>query len=697
MRAEGATARSRMQPPDLLERSLFITRFGQSDVTNQLVKRLHALASSAPSDSIDTSVEWLEDMLGWLFERGKVPGRLANETELQARTRVLLELLTESDVVRERARSSVSRVLGQTTATRLFTDTGLPTHSGFWRELLDRFGRQALPEPPVGRDFSRFVTRLVSSKHVAVWLSELPHAIRHRFSELLGLSQLTRLLQPAMNEAALLLAARLAMLGTSDDVRRRAPSVSVAESPFLALQAHLPGALDASLPLSKVDQDLTKCRELLGKVHAALEATGISIDLVFRLELMAQSLTRLEQLLHIARGTEAQSEPAWLRLERSLIQGALTDRSLIALLRSNTNLLARRVVERAGDAGEHYMTRTRSEQHEMLGAAGGGGAVTAVMVLLKFVVTWARLPPLFDALALGVNYGVGFVTMQLAHFTLATKQPSMTAAALAGAIANQNDTDFEPLVDQVTRASRTQLFALIGNVGIVIPVAAAVELLVRAVTGHHVLDQPYAQHLVEVHHPWRSATVIHAAVTGVWLWAASLMAGAVENWFVLREMPGAIASNRDLRRLIGGQRAAQLARFMRHNISGFGGNFGFGLLLGIMPFLFHMVGIPLEVRHVTFVAGQLTYAAMSLGPWVTTEPDFLWSLLSIPVVGLINFAVSFALAMIVALNARGKGIRDQAQLALAVWRRLLTRPGEFILAPKTVVPESPKVAAEPAA
>jgi len=676
-----------MQPPDLLERNLFITRFGKSDVTNRPVKRLHELVSSPPQDSIDTSIEWLEDMLDWLFDGGSIPGRAAYETETAARTRVLNELLTESDPVRDRARSAVARVLGQTTATRLFTDTGLPTHHGFWRELFERFGRQALPEPPVGRDFSRFVTRLVSSRHVTNWLRELPAPLRHRFSELLGLSQLTRLLEPAMYEAAILLAARLAMLGTSDDIRRRVPTVSVADSPFLTLQAHVPGTLDASMPLARFDLDLAKCREMLTRVHLALEATGISIDLVFRLELISASMTRLELLMHIVRGTEAQSEPAWLRLERSLIEGALTDRSLIALLRSNTHLLARRVVERAGDAGEHYITRSRAEQHQMLDTAGGGGAITALMVISKFVLAWFMLPPLIDALAIGLNYGIGFVAMQLAHFTLATKQPAMTAAALAGSIAIQNQqTDFEPLVDQVTRASRTQLFALIGNVGVVIPVACAIDLLVTLITGQHLLDAHHANEIVAAHHPFLSGTIIHAAVTGVWLWAASLLAGAVENWFVLREMPGSIASNRVLRRMIGGQRAAHLARFMRQNISGLGGNLGFGLLLGLMPFLFRNVGLPLEVRHVTFVSGQLGYAAMSLGPWVTTRSDFLWALLSIPMVGLLNFAVSFALAIFVALNAKGKGIGAQAALLVAVLRRLVKSPREFVLAPKTEAP-----------
>ncbi len=670
-----------MQPPDLLERSLFITRFGASDVTNRPVRRLHRLVSRTPTDSIDGSVEWLEDVLAWLFERGALAGRAAAETEVAARTRVLLELLAESDVVRERARGAVTRVLAQTTATRLLTDTGLPTHPGFWKELFDRFGRRLLPEPPVGRDLSRFVTRLVSSRSVARWFAELAPSSRRAFSDALGLGQLERLFEPALNEAALLLAARVSALGLSDDVRRRLADVTVADSPFLALPGHVSGVLAGSVPLSRADQDLARCRDVVGRVETALEATGISVDLVFRLELISASVGRLELVLHLARGTEAQRETAWLRLERSLVEGAVTDRSLTALLRANTHLLARRVVERAGDAGEHYMTRTRAEQHDMLGAAGGGGAVTAFMVVGKFLLMALHLPLLFDALAIGLNYGLGFVAMQLSHFTLATKQPSMTAAALARAIAQREHTDFAPLIEQIARASRTQLFALIGNVGVAMPVSFAVAVVWRLVSGHHFLTDAYAEKVIAAHHPFHSGTLIHAAVTGVWLWAASLIAGGVENWFVLRELPGAIASNRYLRGLIGAARAAQVARFMRTRISGLGGNLGFGLLLGFMPLFFQLVGVPLEVRHVTFVSSQMAYAAVAAGPWVTTRSDFLWALSAIPLVGLVNFAVSFALAMIVALNARGQGIRAQAELAVAVVRRFVASPKEFFLAP----------------
>jgi site-specific recombinase len=342
------------------------------------------------------------------------------------------------------------------------------------------------------------------------------------------------------------------------------------------------------------------------------------------------------------------------------------------------------VVERAGSSGEHYVTKTRTEQQAMLDAAAGGGAITALMVFTKFFIGFAHPPPFFDALLIGLNYAWGFVAMQLLHFALATKQPAMTAATLAGAIEAQRDEekpDLSPLVDLVARASRTQFTALVGNVFVVIPFALVFGLVFEATVGHHVLDREYAEKIVRVHHPIFSVTIFSAVMTGVWLWAASLVAGAAENYFVLRELPGAIATNRTLRRVFGASRATRLSRFLTEQASGFGGNVGFGMLLGFMPMLFVLVGLPLEVRHVTFVTGQLAYAALQLGPEVLGRSDFLWALGSIPMVGLINFSVSFAFAIVVALRARGLGVRSQVSLARAVLARFFKAPREFFLAP----------------
>ncbi|MBL8909769.1 MAG: hypothetical protein JNM17_03595 [Archangium sp.] len=677
----------------LLDKNTFLTRFGSSDPNNRVLRRLHALVSVEQKGDVligEGAIEWLEEIVEWIFESGDIPGQLEAETDVQARTRLLLTAADEIPEFATRIRSTVLRVLAGTSSTLLFADTGIATRVGFWGELVDRFSKNVLPAPPVGREASRLLARLVDRKERLDWLIEMKLETRDRLVALLGLGseEVQRALDPGQREAMLLLASRIAMHGVSDDLRKRLPGVTVEGSPFLSLPAQVTGLLDGSLPLARMQQTIDACRSRLNAVQDSLDETGISIDLVFRLELLQALLTRLQHLAQVKYGIEETRAFAQTQLARALLRGTVADRSLGALWQSSTRLLARRVVERAGSSGEHYVTRTRKEQQAMLDAAAGGGAITAVAVFLKFYISYLHAPPVFDALLIAVNYAWAFVAMQLLHFALATKQPSMTAATLAGAIEAQRDEDnpdLQPLVDLVARASRTQFTALLGNVFVVIPFALAIGIAYQAFTGNLLADG-YADKIIKAHHPIKSVTIFSAAMTGVWLWAASLIAGAGENWFVLRELPGAIASNRLLRRTIGPSRTTRLSRFLTAEAAGFGGNTGFGFLLGFMPMLFVLVGIPLEVRHVTFVTGQLAYAAVQLGPAVFTRGDFLVSLISIPMVGLINFAVSFAFAIVVALRARGLGLRGQIQLLRAVGKHFLRSPREFFLAPRESTP-----------
>lgn len=674
-----------MSELDLLDRSTFVTRFGANDVREPVLGRLHLLLSTRPEGDQDAVIEWLEDVVGWVFERGHVPSRREGETERDARLRVLLEVFDEVPATREGVRSVLTALVQRVSATSLLGQVGLPRQPGMGREIVTRIADNVMPAPPVGNDLARMLERLFTRRASVTWFLGLSQPVRTRLERALGLDQapIDAMMLKGAREASLNLATQVSAIGLQPLVQQ-ASGVAPSESPFVRLTSVVLALVNQTGGAAAVDACLRDCREVLKLVHDGLDETGISLDLVFDLERARAMLARLERLVSVLSDDEARREVAWTQLEKELVTGLIEQKSLATLWTSTTTLLARRIAERTSSSGEHYLTKTRAEQHGMFDSAAGGGALTALMVLLKFFISWAKLPLLLDSVFVGLNYAWGFVAMQFAHFSLATKQPSMTAATLAGGIEERQgqDTSLDPLVDLVARASRTQLAALVGNVGTVIPVAVLIDVIAQLTVGRHVLDAETARKVVTVHHPFASGTLVFAAATGVCLWLASIIAGAVENWFVVNELSGALASNRWLRRLVGRDKARTFSQRVMTQIAAFGGNAGFGMLLGFMPFGFRLVGLPMDVRHVTFVMGQLTYAGLFHGAELVRVPGFGWALLAVPMVASINFAVSFTLALVVALRSRGLGVGAQVSLLRAVLRRLLTDPKPFFLAPK---------------
>jgi site-specific recombinase len=123
-----------------------------------------------------------------------------------------------------------------------------------------------------------------------------------------------------------------------------------------------------------------------------------------------------------------------------------------------------------------------------------------------------------------------------------------------------------------------------------------------------------------------------------------------------------------------------LAARLRHGLSGIGGNVTIGFLLGMMPVVGKFLGVPLEVRHVTLSTGSLTFAALSLGGNPLSHEGFLAAVGGIGVVLLLNFGVSFALALGVAMRAR-EVERGASRLFGAIVRRFFRSPGEFFFPP----------------
>jgi len=297
-------------------------------------------------------------------------------------------------------------------------------------------------------------------------------------------------------DALVLLSVRTASLGLAPSVLDRLPGHALRANPFLRLRrvADSVVARDGHPEtLRELGQALEECHAVVATVHAHLETRGVSVDLVYRLERIRRGLLRMGRIgrvLAAPRGALRWTEG--LTLLSVLVRRSHEDRSVRSLVGGNVRQLARKVIERAGASGEHYITATRAQWHEMVHSAAGGGLLTAFTAAFKFILGSLALAPFFTGLFAALNYAGSFVLMQLLGFTLATKQPSMTAAALAGALAGQEGASeldgaqglresgrLERLVELIARITRSQLAAALGNLSMVLPAAVGLALTVQ--------------------------------------------------------------------------------------------------------------------------------------------------------------------------------------------------------------------------
>ena len=421
---------------------------------------------------------------------------------------------------------------------------------------------------------------------------------------------------------------------------------------------------------------LEACRQAAAGVYGHLDEHGISVGLVFRLQQMRQRIMRIRQLLDclLSPNPARSAQRLVARLALLSAQG----RSVRQLLASSSSLLASKVAQRSAEAGEHYITRSPQEYRAMLGTAAGGGAVVALTTWAKFALMGLGGTAFWAGWFASLNYALSFVAIGLLGLTLATKQPAMTAPALASKLQGMHSpAQLEAFVDEVTHLVRSQVAAVLGNLALVVPCVLVISALLLHLRGGAMMDAQQALYTLQSLH-LVGPTALFAAFTGVLLFASSIIAGWVENWFVLHRLDSALRYNPRISRVLGAARAARWAQFWRRHISGFAANVSLGLLLGMLPAFLGFLGLGIEVRHVTLSAGQIAAAAAALGWQALSLPALWWSVAAVPVVAFLNLAVSFYCAFRLALAAQRLGGQGRARIRAAIWQRLKSAPWSFL-------------------
>ena len=650
------------------------------------------VAGANPDAILAERVAWIEQLLAWIRARGGVDaeGAAAPAT----RIRFFLQVL-ERHPDRRIAVSLLARnTLRELSAIGLLCETGLPHANAFLQELTGRLASKLLPAPPAETDMAVLFRRVFPEDTDADWVAALPMAVLDGIGDLLQHGATVEASDPWASfrrdaaDALMILASLVQAIGLSQGVRQRTASERPLDTPFAGLTSVVheyvesaTGSENFAAEETAVKSFVARCSRALRDVTGHLENYGVSIDLVYQLERAQLSLRRMEAIIEL-RGRAERDPRATALFVSALIRANDAQGSVRSLLRENMKLLTRRIVESARKTGDHYITRDGTEYRAMLASAAIGGAVTGLTVLVKIAALGHGLPPFIEGLVASTNYALSFVLIHLLHGTLATKQPAMTAAAMAHQLNSPRARGrLRGFVDEVANLVRSQAAAILGNLLLVVPAALVLQALLLLAGFGHLPDPSHAKDYLESL-SLRSAAPFYAAFTGVLLWFSAVIAGWFENWATFRRLPEAIARSPRVVALLGPERAASAAQMIEDNVAALGGNVSLGILLGMEPVIAAFFGLPLEVRHVTLSTGQLALASWSYGAGIFSLPAFWWAVAGIGAIGFFNLAVSFGLALIVAIRSTGRGAVSRRRLFRAVFARLRAAPLAFLLPPR---------------
>jgi site-specific recombinase len=324
----------------------------------------------------------------------------------------------------------------------------------------------------------------------------------------------------------------------------------------------------------------------------------------------------------------------------------------------------------------------------MFNAAAGAGFIISAMAVIKILMSYLHRAPLIEAALYSMNYSLGFMLVHVLHFTIATKQPAMTAARIAAALhesdqksSRYRQADADSMAALVNKVFRSQVVAVLGNLATVIPISFLLALGYWYLTGHHLVNVFKARHLIEDSHPWHSLALLHAAIAGVWLFVSGLVSGYYDNKALYTRMGQRVQQLRGLRRLLGQERLERFGRYVEDNLGGLMGNAVFGILMGVTATVGFLLGLPLDIRHVTFSSANLAIGFVGLDYQLGWDEAGM-ALLGIALIGMVNLLVSFGLALWVALRARRIRFYHGFKLLRALGRRLRAAPVDFFVGPK---------------
>lgn len=587
---------------------------------------------------------------------------------------------------------------------QIISDSGIINYSDFFYEVKKRIGEKILPYQPEQNTLEFTLNQLFYSNNDPNWIKRIP---THQIVDLIALLEVQSLYNNETDDFTFLellyalevLTQRLTGRAMEADIAKMVPEARNFDSPFISLQKDLSSFFDylREKDIRSVETDnlyykqlfvlLNQCSKYIDKAYSNSSKLGISIKVNQTMFKIRQQLGRIQKFLPFTSLNKDDNEiQKNIDLALLLISINSNKTNVSKLIKESTQAVAYEITQHKAHTGEHYITSSKKEYMKMLWSACGGGAIVAIMCIVKIFVGEVHTSEFGHAFLYSISYAAGFITIYLLGGTLATKQPSMTASALASSLEksakDESTHKYWAFATFFSQVFRTQFISFMGNILVVFPVALFLSWLIYYLSGENIAEAKWRTLLQEIN-PTKSSIIFYACTAGVFLFLSGIIAGNVSNNDKFNTVYYRIEQHPLLKQLFGRSNTKKFATWYKEKWAGIVSNFWFGVFMGSAGIVGLFLGIDIDVRHITFSGGNIALGIF--GSNFRASADLIvWTVIGMSIIGFFNFIVSFSLSFILALKARKIKYTEAKFMAQAVWALFKVNPKQFFLPPKDV-------------
>ena len=610
-----------------------------------------------------------------------------------------ISFLKENYSCRKQLSIYLKEILKDKKFNKILSDAAILQDVDFIFEVKKRIFAKFLPYQPQKDTLEYVLNQVFYLANDGIWINKIPLNQLVELYDLLKFKSIYVSTEPnsVLSElfvAMHLITQRISGRAMETDVIKMVPEFDYIESPFSAFENELfliKDRIRSSNTHYITSDDLSyaqllvlhkQCEEFVEKAFDNISKYGISLRVNQNLLKIRQQLKRLKFLISLlVVDKEKDKKENGIVLASRLIKFNCYKNNVRKFIGESTQLISYEITQHTAKTGENYITEGRNEYFKMFRTALGGGFIVGILCIVKMLLSKAEASYFGHAFLYSMNYAIGFIAIYLLGFTLATKQPAMTASALIkaledGVLKQGRDAEkYKAFAILFARVFRSQFIAFVGNVIMAFPVSLLGIWLIDYFLHYNIAATKWESLLVDLS-PIHSLAIFHAAIAGIFLFLSGIITGSVANRDKHNQVYFRIAEHPFLKRNLGKTRTLKLAKVYEKRWAGIISNFWFGVFMGSTASIGLFLGLNLDIRHITFASGNLALGLYGAN-YTVSNSMLLWGIFGIGIIGLVNFIISFSLSMGLAFRSRAISLYELRFVAISIWNHFKSSPVSF--------------------